>query len=163
MGKKNASKMLDIKKMMKPSSAAGPRPGAAASHVPVVASEPNAPPAKRSRPELDSGEGISGISGDILEDNFLVENSAAGDEGDVNALYGGSDEESADADRGQTTNKKRKQDALKEKKRLKAGAGPTREDSLALASKTAAGKADMFLVFFSGEYAGSTCHVSPCA
>jgi hypothetical protein len=129
---KNTGKMIGIKKMMKRST----------SCVAPVAE----PSAKRSRKGEAEGP-REGISGDILEGNFMVENLAAGDDGDVNALDGGSDVGSGDEDRERVAdNKKRKHEALKEKKRAKAGEAPRREDSLAVAAASAAFKADFFLV-----------------
>lgn len=147
MGKKNAAKMLDIKKMMKGGASAAPAGRSAAAKPGLGATSDgtaNAPPAKRSRPEMDSGDAISG---DILEDNFIVESFAPGDEGGADALDGGSDAGSDDdMDRQAAASKKRKHDTLKAKKRAKAGAGPTREDSLTIAAASAEAKADIFLV-----------------
>lgn len=136
---KNTGKMIAINKMMKgsPNSAGAVRASEGEGAMPESS-------AKRSRKAETVGEGISG---DILEDNFMVEDLAAGDDGDMNALDGGSDAGSDDEDRLRAAdNKKRKLEALKEKKKAKAGEAPRREDSLAVAAASAETKADFFLV-----------------
>ena len=80
---KNTAKMIGIKKMMKKSvpmsTLGGPVPRAAAAASDALPGD-SAPQAKRSRNAETKPK--EGVSGDILEDNFLVEDLAAGDQGD---------------------------------------------------------------------------------
>jgi hypothetical protein len=126
MAKKSA-KMLGIKKMMAGGAGAAPQP-----------------PQKRDRPAKEPSACQQGESGDVLDDNFMAEEVAHGEGPD--ALDGGSsgaDSDGEDANRA-AASKKRKHEALKERK--KALKAPRREDSAAISSAGAEGKAAFFLV-----------------
>jgi len=125
---KKSAKMLGIKKMMAGGAGAAPQP-----------------PQKRDRPAKKPSACQQGESGDVLDDNFMAEEVAHG-EGSADALDGGSsgaDSDGEDADRA-AVSKKRKHEALKERK--KALKAPRREDSAAISSASAEGKAAFFLV-----------------
>ena len=108
----------------------------AATRRPVA--ESSASPSKKRRP---AGNGESdGVSGDVLDDNFLVETLDAGSGGA--AL----DDTGDEMDLASSTHKKRKHDELKEKKKARAVAGPRREDSAVIASASVEAKAEFFLV-----------------
>ena len=87
-------------------------------------------------------EGVDGNreSGDMLDDNFLVEN--------LDASNGGValDDLDEDIDISSSIHKKRKQDELKEMKKAKARTGPKREDSATIVSASVEAKAEFFLV-----------------
>ena len=145
---KNTAKMIGIKKMMKKSvpmsTLGGSVPRAAAAASDALPGD-SAPQAKRSRNAETTPK--EGVSGDILEDNFLVEDLAAGDQGDAldAGSDAGSDDEAEDRDM-VAANRKRKTQTLKDKKKAKAGEGPRREDSLAIAAASAHVKHEFFLV-----------------
>ncbi len=81
---KNTAKMIGIKKMMKKSvpmsTLGGSVPRSAAAESDALPGD-FAPQAKRSRNAETTPK--EGVSGDILKDNFLVEDLAAGDQGDA--------------------------------------------------------------------------------
>ena len=136
--------MLGIKKMMA---------GGARAAQPV---QPVQPAQKRTRPAGEpsaargeqAGLGAAGHgteSGDVLDDNFMLEAIAPGDE-DPDVLDGGSGAEDSDGEdaRRAAAGKKRKHEELKARK--KALQAPRREDSAAIASAGAGDKAAFFLV-----------------
>ena len=133
---KSAKKMLGIKKMM--AGGAGP-----AQKPPRFAGEP--PAARGEQAGRPSQHLPSAESGDVLDDNFMLEAIAPGDEGPA-ALDGGSGaEDSSGEDAGRAAaGKRRKHEELKERKR--ALQAPRREDSAAIASAGAGDKAAFFLV-----------------
>ena len=126
MAKKSA-KTLGIKKMM--AGGAGTTPQS---------------PQKHDRPAKEPSAGQQGESGDVLDDNFMAEEVAHGEGPD--ALDGGSSGEDLDGEDAKraAASKKRKHEALKERK--KALKAPRREDSAAISSAGAEGKAAFFLV-----------------
>jgi hypothetical protein len=141
---KSAKTMLGIKKMMA---------GGARAAQPV---QPVQPAQKRTRPAGEpsaargeqAGLGAAGHgteSGDVLDDNFMLEAIAPGDE-DPDVLDGGSGAEDSDGEdaRRAAAGKKRKHEELKARK--KALQAPRREDSAAIASAGAGDKAAFFLV-----------------
>jgi hypothetical protein len=132
---KSAAKLIGIKKMMKrgtpsPASSAGPKTSAS----------------QKSR--RADGEGAGSVSGDILDDNFLVE-TLAGGEGAAAALEGDSDESEGEGHTDpDSALKRRRHEELKEKKKARAGAAPRREDSAAVVSASPEAKAEFFLKHF---------------
>ena len=144
MAKNKAKKMMVIKQMMK--SDHSPATSLPKPNPHIVTLPSGEPPSKRIRPEdTDAG----GVSGDVLDDNFMQEAIVSEDEGHNDALDGGSDVDSDDAGKARVAeNKKRKHEVLKEKKKAKAGQAPCREDSAAISSAGARDKAQFFLVDF---------------
>ena len=146
MGKKSARRLLAIKQMMNPAQPAATKPkrsrpeeesvqtSRAADAVPAVA---QAAPATRD----------AGISGDVLDDNFLVEDIGV-DSLDANAdtLNESSNEDAADRlpQNQAAANKKRRTEALKEKRKGAKEGKLRREDSLAIVTASAREKAAFF-------------------
>lgn len=141
MGKKSARRLLAIKQMMNPAQPAATKPkrsrpeeesvqtSRAADAVPAVA---QAAPATRD----------AGISGDVLDDNFLVEDIGV----DADTLNESSNEDAADRlpQNQAAANKKRRTEALKEKRKGAKEGKLRREDSLAIVTASAREKAAFF-------------------
>ena len=138
---KSAKTMLGIKKMM-----AGGAGAAQPPQLPQKRARPAGdPPAARGEEAGRAAAGQGAESGDVLDDNFMLEAIAPGDE-DPDVLDGGSGAEDSDGEdaRQAAAGKKRKHEELKARK--KALQAPRREDSAAIASAGAGDKAAFFLV-----------------
>ena len=137
--------MIGIKKMMKAGQGSGASPAAAArpdGSNAVMAEDESSLPTKRMWTEVQTHQDVSG---DLLDDNFLVEGITAGEGRSGTALDGGSDSDDDEKER-RKDKKKLQNQALKEMKRARVGESVRREDGAAAASGSADEKAAFFLV-----------------